>query len=444
MTAEVAILNKSAVALAADSAVTISAGSAQQKIFDSADKLFELTNGNAIAVMINSSMNFMEAPLPVLIKDFRERAPVFARVSDAANAFLIHLNEFGGKSPDSLKLESIRTTVSPIFELIDSRAKSKFFERIFKPEGGFREEYEKPEAIAALNLELHDIEIAALERVYARLPDAKFVGNGVLRVPAAVTTAIRGWADELLSVATPQQKTKAVQVAKLALKKAGVGSTGLIVAGFGKDDLFPTLLSFQLHGMVAGRLKYSKAAEVDIDRQGVRAAVLPFAQREMVERFLYGLDTGIEREIAKVCRETVPQISAEIIASLELENDGLKALRRQARRSERAFYDGLRDKAFEAIREKSRAEIEDMVEFMPKPELARMAEALVNLTSIKRRVSRGFETVGGPIDVAVISKAEGFVWVKRKHYFDPSLNIRYVARTRIDHDQPQGGSDAHA
>jgi hypothetical protein len=31
-----------------------------------------------------------------------------------------------------------------------------------------------------------------------------------------------------------------------------------------------------------------------------------------------------------------------------------------------------------------------MVEFMPKPELAKMAEALVNLTSIKRRVSSAF------------------------------------------------------
>ena len=48
-----------------------------------------------------------------------------------------------------------------------------------------------------------------------------------------------------------------------------------------------------------------------------------------------------------------------------------------------------------------------MVEFMPKPELAKMAEALVNLTSIKRRVSRGMETVGGPIDVALISQSEG-------------------------------------
>lgn len=57
-----------------------------------------------------------------------------------------------------------------------------------------------------------------------------------------------------------------------------------------------------------------------------------------------------------------------------------------------------------------------------------MAEAVVNLTSIKKRVSRGMETVGGPIDVAVISQSEGFVWIKRKHYFPPELNNRYFSR----------------
>jgi hypothetical protein len=87
-------------------------------------------------------------------------------------------------------------------------------------------------------------------------------------------------------------------------------------------------------------------------------------------------------------------------------------------------------KAFDHIRSQSRKEIEDMVEFMPKPEMAKMAEALVNLTSIKRRVSRGMETVGGPIDVAIISQSEGFIWVRRKHYFPSDLNVRYSERVR--------------
>ncbi len=64
---------------------------------------------------------------------------------------------------------------------------------------------------------------------------------------------------------------------------------------------------------------------------------------------------------------------------------------------------------------------------LPKDELSAMAEALVSLTSFKRKVTMGSETVGGPIDVAVISKGDGFVWIKRKHYFKAELNPQFFA-----------------
>lgn len=51
----------------------------------------------------------------------------------------------------------------------------------------------------------------------------------------------------------------------------------------------------------------------------------------------------------------------------------------------------------------------------------------MNLTSMKRRVSADKETVGGPIDVAVISKGDGFIWIKRKHYFKNELNPHFCA-----------------
>ena len=78
-----------------------------------------------------------------------------------------------------------------------------------------------------------------------------------------------------------------------------------------------------------------------------------------------------------------------------------------------------------------------VVESLPKEGLAEMAEALVSLTSLKRRVSLdgslAAETVGGPIDVAVISKGDGLVWIKRKQYFSPNLNHRYFYRDRTNH-----------
>ena len=70
----------------------------------------------------------------------------------------------------------------------------------------------------------------------------------------------------------------------------------------------------------------------------------------------------------------------------------------------------------------------EVVQNLPKEELGGMAEAMVNLTSLKRRVSLDQETVGGPVDIAIISKGDGFVWIKRKNYFDTALNPSYINR----------------
>jgi hypothetical protein len=65
----------------------------------------------------------------------------------------------------------------------------------------------------------------------------------------------------------------------------------------------------------------------------------------------------------------------------------------------------------------------ESVAALPKDELGVLAESLVNLTSLKQRVSIfDANTVGGAIDVAIISMGDGFVWVNRKHYFSPELN----------------------
>jgi hypothetical protein len=83
------------------------------------------------------------------------------------------------------------------------------------------------------------------------------------------------------------------------------------------------------------------------------------------------------------------------------------------------------------------APVLDAVELLPKDQLAVMAETLVALTSFKRKMSRDIESVGGAVDVAVISKGDGLIWTKRKHYFDPSLNPRYFNRIQRTGQSPQ-------
>jgi len=67
MTAEVAVMNKSAVALAADSAATSS-----QKIYNSVNKLFSLSENHPVGVMIYGNSDLMGVPWETLIKVYRE------------------------------------------------------------------------------------------------------------------------------------------------------------------------------------------------------------------------------------------------------------------------------------------------------------------------------------------------------------------------------------
>ena len=58
------------------------------------------------------------------------------------------------------------------------------------------------------------------------------------------------------------------------------------------------------------------------------------------------------------------------------------------------------------------------INFLSLSELWDVVETLVNITSFKKRVSNKVETVWWKTDVAVISKSDGFVWVKKKDIKD--------------------------
>lgn len=431
MTAEIAILNKLAVALAADSAVTISAGSEEEKIYDTADKLFDLCASSPLGVMIYNGMQFMQAPLPMLISDYRGHVPNVDHVPDAATDFLRYLSKWGAASPEAILEDSITNLVLPVMFSIQNRVDAKLQE--FLRRGGGSPADDQDEWVKTFRAEFEDA-LGIFERVLPRRPRALFLSPDGDTAPPDLSEDdikhIRGIVAEMFKGEEDAIIERLVDVGRHALLSdiLSGGQTGIVFAGFGHKDTFPTLVSYEVDGMVGGRIRYVQTNFVDIDRRGHRAKVIPFAQKEMVDRFLYGLDDDIQRKVTQFCKATIPSISDQIIGQLDMEEGDQTALRKRATEAQDAFIQGLQNVSFAEIRSESKTEIEDMVEFMPKPELSTMAEALVNLTSLKRRVSRGMETVGGPIDVAVISRADGFIWVKRKHYFDSSLNPRYMSR----------------
>ena len=69
MTALVGVLNKHAVAIAADSAVTMGN---THKVVNSANKIFTLSKFHPVAVMVFNNAAFMGVPWDIIIKEYRK------------------------------------------------------------------------------------------------------------------------------------------------------------------------------------------------------------------------------------------------------------------------------------------------------------------------------------------------------------------------------------
>jgi len=203
------------------------------------------------------------------------------------------------------------------------------------------------------------------------------------------------------------------------------GISGVVIAGFGKKDTFPSLKSFDLEGIVNNKLKYKEYTSTKIGFE-TTASIIPFAQSEMVATFMEGVDPfyrGMEESYLSEIFSKYAKIVANSVNHYNDEDKG-RLEKKLLMMGEKMFEDH-RERLQDYRQEKYIDPVTAVVSILPKDELAAMAESFVNLTSFKRRVTTETETVAGPIDVAVISKGDGFVWIKRKHYFKAELNPQF-------------------
>ena len=203
-------------------------------------------------------------------------------------------------------------------------------------------------------------------------------------------------------------------------RKKSRAFTGLVFAGFGRDDRFASLHSVEIDGVYYNQIRIIGERNVDIDRHGETAAIVPFADKDMPERFIFGIDQAFEEKLRKIAADLTAQVLEQAPDSFD------EAQRKQI---EAAAMERFM-KSIASQKEKAAGELRSVVNHLSKKELGEVAYSLVELTSRKRRYSSEVETVGGPIDVAILTRNEGFIWVRRKRYFDVDLNPAYIERLK--------------
>jgi len=202
--------------------------------------------------------------------------------------------------------------------------------------------------------------------------------------------------------------------------------SGVVIAGFGDGDIFPRLYSMNIGGIADSLLRYDIVDyhRVDFDDPAV---IIPFAQSDMVATFMEGIDPAYKGVIRSFLDAIFRRYPIDALNSIPSLNKGQKnKLNARLRSAGQAILGSLDQELQRYQSEKHVRPVVQAIEVLSKDLLAEVAESLVNLTSFKRRISmNSAETVGGPIDVAVISRGDGFIWIKRKHYFRPELNSHF-------------------
>jgi hypothetical protein len=370
----------------------------------------------------------MGIPWETIIKRYRKQLGTrgFGTVQDYAKDFLVFIEKHRSFFPEELQRNSCYELTQVWLHRLRIRLR-KTVELAIKNSGPVSEQ-----AVRKMFREIVRQDIALL-RKHKPLPHfSKMSTNALLRrYRKAIRKAIQ---DGMQNLATAVSRARLEEGSALAILRDlyWYSESGVVVAGFGETEFCPSLCCHTLDSIIAGRLRVleNRGKRSRISNLGTSASVIPFAQSEMVSLFMNGIDPDYADFVSAFAAQSFATGFPDTIGSI-LEKYLTGAQKDNVLKKVREIGKQLSSKLDLTIAQYAKFThsdpIGEIVNHLPKEELAAVAEALVNLTAFKRHVARQAETVGGPIDVAIISRGDGFIWIKRKHYFNPTLNPHFVA-----------------
>ena len=424
MTAEVGVMNRIGVALAADSAITI--GGDTNKIYTSVDKLFHVSSTAPVGVMFYGNAELVRIPWETIIKAYRKK--LGRTTFDTVEEYAAHLIKFLGQRHGIFSRQ-----------LQISEAKTRiwfWFQEILNKIYDCLEEKEKLEGKTPQEGEIRDATSKIIRKMLTNCRKQKPI-KGLpknirlvlkKKLSPAITSLRRDVFKKLPMTAGASRNLTTFAIEALVRFLFSPLNSGIVVAGFGEKQYTPALIVIGIDGLIEGKPRYYIIKKGYID-DNTGSSITPFAQKEMVVTFMEGIEPNLNDMVHSSTTTLFSGVVKNIIGEVKKYDKKFgKKLEKKVVPATEKLIKNLFESWADQRKRFHWGPITKMVSSLPKDELAAMAEALVNLTKFRRRVSTDEETVGGPVDVAVITKGDGFVWVKRKHYFDPKLNPRTMVR----------------
>lgn len=421
MTAVVGILNKEAVAMAADSAVTMS-NAQGRKILNRANKIFTLSKHHPVGIMLYNSATFMGTPWEIIIKMYRDKLKekTFGTVREYQDDFIKYLKKQSFFSNPESQKRAMGQFCFTLLEFVNAW--------VFKENGELKALPTADSRVVFLQKLAEKFDKFLVELKGSPNSCSELSGYTKERFEALAKEGL----DEILEllytrndiVLPDDLRIKAVDFLHLAFIKAEDKSpfTGLVFAGYGSNEIYPTLNCMNVSFAVEKDLRYNVATAFSVSEEG-SSAIFPFAQTDVINTILTGSDPNLWNTFIGNFDKFIRKYNDLILQTVK---DANPELVKRIQEINVEHLVGEFVTSIEQVRQNDViAPMLAAVGTLSKEDLSEMAESLVYLTYLKRRFTFAEESVGGPVDVAVISKGDGFIWMKRKHYFKPELNSHF-------------------
>ncbi len=396
--------------MAADSAVTIGDHAA---IHNSVNKLFSISRVAPVGIIIYGNADFMSVPMEIIIKQYKKHLgdKTFDKLEDYKESFI----EFLEDNSDLLRLNInehiyIHSIFNSIFTIIRNEynnylQESKTTIEKFNINNFF------PSVIEILDKHIKNQIYNFSEHLHEKYKDSFF-------------TLIRN--DNLLKDLSDKKVDELFEKTCFLLNSnSDLDSNcylGFTIAGYGENEIYPSLFHLHFYSMINGKLKYITVNESTISENN-NSFILPLAQTDVMQTFLFGIDHSFIDNLCDQIPNEIFKCVASIDAHLIAPNNREEVSKKMGQAAVNLFHS-----LWNIILENYWGPIKKSTSLLPLEEMALLAESMINITSVRRKVINDpdyFGTVGGPIDVAVITKGDGLIWLKRKHYFDKDYNPQY-------------------
>lgn len=410
MTAIVGVLNKHGVAIAADSAVTMGN---THKVVNSANKIFTLSKYEPVAVMTYNSAAFMGTPWDIIIKEYRRqlRDISFLTLKDYVDDFIsfLHARNF---------FCNHQTQKRCLLSLLD------FFYKLCCAETA----KDNKVPTSGITQEMVDKKLSYFIKLFSseeKSPEFLSYSFDEFKEKAG---------EDILNYLNGERWNNVnlwIEAFFYFFTSAFLPPfyTGLVFVGYGTETIYPALFPINVVMGFDGKLKYvidsDKVAK--IDEQGPSSVIVPFAQTDVTDTIMRGINPSFLDIIYRVVGKSFRDYTKAITDILDSHSETMSVSSAIKRLDSKTFIENTINQIKTEMFSKYTKPLLATVRSLDKEDMANMAESFISLTSLVRRMQPGEETVGGPVDVAFISKGDGFVWINRKHYFKPELNAHFFS-----------------